>query len=71
VLGHDPSWESLSEAEAQLFPTFELAFRKCLLISEVFRHLRLFFDRLVPWSVVCTYTSTSRISQEDECGDDR
>jgi len=68
VRGHDPSWESLSEAGAQLFPTFELAVRKCLLFSEVFSHVRLFFDRLVPWSVVCTSTSAS---QEDGYCDDR
>ena len=68
---HDPSRENLSEAVAQLFPTFDLAARKCLPFSEVFPYLRFSFDRLVPWSVVCTHTGASRTSQEDGCCDDR
>jgi hypothetical protein len=71
VRGHHPSWESLSEAGAQLFPTFELGFRKCVFFTEVFPCLRVFFDRLVPWSVVCTYSSASRTTLEDGYGDDR
>ena len=46
--GHHPSWESLSEDVAQLFPTSELGFRKCVFFTEVFPCLRVFYDRLVP-----------------------
>src|SRR5690242_5810825 len=45
---HDPSWESMSEPVAQLFPTCELPARRCLPFSEVFPYFRFFLDRLVP-----------------------
>jgi len=47
---HDPSWESMSEAVAQLFPTFELA---AVDVCHSLRFFPIFVSSSIDWSLDC------------------